>query len=390
MLKGALSWIGLLAVLALAGFGAGALALVKDRIHVTIQSDDASTAPDPLALVRDELDQVHTDLRAIAEGLDVNLRRVGEALEDNATRVDSIAAAAERRPAATFDDAARRELAALRTELSVLRAALVARSTAVAAPAPMTTDATAESATSDEAAAASLQEVAAATPEPPADTGATPEPDPETAATPPKPAKRGFLSFKLPSAGFAFDAPSRYRILPSLSRVGFDAKSTLHDFTGVTSDVRGEIDANLGAPGAAWTGTIRCKAAALTTGLEDRDTNMLEHLGAEEHPEITFQVARFVPDENGVDVDERTARGRVEGRMTIHGKSHDVAMPVEISVDESQRVVVSGQMPLRLPDYEVPVPNKLGLISMEEEVNVWIELRARATGAAEAEGAHGH
>ena len=49
-------------------------------------------------------------------------------------------------------------------------------------------------------------------------------------------------------------------------------------------------------------------------------------------------------------------------------------------VDEARRVVVEGEAPLRLTDYGVPVPSKLGLIGMEDEVKIWIALRARATG----------
>jgi hypothetical protein len=55
-------------------------------------------------------------------------------------------------------------------------------------------------------------------------------------------------------------------------------------------------------------------------------------------------------------------------------------MPVHIRVDPQQRVVIEGQLPLRLSDYEVPVPNQVGLISMEDEVKVWIALRARSAG----------
>ena len=53
-------------------------------------------------------------------------------------------------------------------------------------------------------------------------------------------------------------------------------------------------------------------------------------------------------------------------------------MEVRARVDEARRLVVEGEMPLDLEDYGVPVPNQLGVVSMDPEVRVWVFLRARA------------
>jgi hypothetical protein len=55
-------------------------------------------------------------------------------------------------------------------------------------------------------------------------------------------------------------------------------------------------------------------------------------------------------------------------------------MPLKVVVDESMRLVVEGESPLKLSDFGVPVPSKLGLISMQDEVRIWISLRARVAG----------
>ncbi|MCA8943846.1 MAG: YceI family protein [Planctomycetes bacterium] len=350
MLQRALSWVGLFAILALAGFGAGALALVKDRISVTIEEGDGDASPDPLALVRDELDQVHGDLRAIAEGLSTNLTKVAGALEEQ-----SLASSEQ-------FDAIEKRLSSMLAQLQELRAA------ADAAPMNVAVEVS--------------EPIDPPTPERSEPPSEEPEPrDVPVAVEAPK-ARGGFLSFSLPSNSFAFDKPQHYRIVPSLSRVGFDAKSTLHDFTGVTSNVTGEIDANLADPNGKWYGTVSCEAKTLRTGVEGRDENMFEHLATDEHPDITFEVDRFVPDAGAIDVASKQVRGKIHGSMTIRGVSREVAMPVTIKIDDRQRAVVSGQMKLALTDYEVPVPSKLGLISMEDLVNVWVELRARSTGPA--------
>ena len=64
--------------------------------------------------------------------------------------------------------------------------------------------------------------------------------------------------------------------------------------------------------------------------------------------------------------------------MTIRGKTLVLRVPVKIEVDPQQRVVIKGQAKLKLSDYGVPVPSQLGVINMEDEVMVWLALRARA------------
>jgi polyisoprenoid-binding protein YceI len=348
MLRSVLQWAGLAAVLGLAGAGVGALAIVKDRVEVTVQAGDAGGRPDPLALVRDELQQVHADLDAIARGLDQNLGQMAAGLEATSRRIDALASA-------RGDDTA---LASVRDDLAALRAKLEGASPMAAAPG---------------------SEPPRPEPAPPLAVAATGE---ANAQAPPT---RRFLSFSLPSSSFAFDAPRLYRVIPALSRVGFDAKSTLHDFSGVTSAVQGDVHANLADPGFSWHGSVRCDPKSLRTGVDGRDENMREHLLTAQFPEIVFDVTGFDadPGSGGIDAAHQTAHGFVRGRMTIRGKTRDVSMPVAISIDESKRVVVSGEMSLLLPDYEVPVPSKMGLISMQEQVRVWVELRARAAGPAD-------
>jgi polyisoprenoid-binding protein YceI len=196
-------------------------------------------------------------------------------------------------------------------------------------------------------------------------------------------ATSGFLSFSLPSRSFSFAGPQRLRVLSSLSRVGFDAKSTLHDFSGVTSEVRGDVVADLADPHYPWSGEIRCQAASLRTGVDGRDESMREHLDTEHHSDIRFEVRSFRADPGDIDVPARTAHGTAVGMMTIRGETRELEMPVQISVDASQRVVVEGQAKLKLTDFGVPVPSQLGLISMEDEVAIWVSLRARSLGSVE-------
>lgn len=364
------SWLsvaGALALSALGVVGIGSLMVVKDRLRVEVSLDAPET--DSLALVRDDFKLLQTDFTALTQALE---QQSGAMAAESARQSAAQAVANGRAEAALA--ALDRRLADTASRLQAIERALAEQSSHDRAPV---------AAAAHEPAVAPQTAVVE-----PVAAGSEPQPMPaepksaETKSAEPKPAEpdaampKVFLGFKLPSRSYRFDQAQAYEILPELSRVGFDAKSTLHDFSGVTTKVRGTFHANLASPGASFTGTIACDAAALDSGVEGRDEAMREHLAAAEHPAITFTAQSFVADADGVDVAKMTSKGSVTGTMRIRGVEKQMSMPVTITVDGSRRVRIEGQAKVHLPDYGVPVPDKV-VIKMQPDVDVWIALRAR-------------
>ena len=58
-------------------------------------------------------------------------------------------------------------------------------------------------------------------------------------------------------------------------------------------------------------------------------------------------------------------------------------MAVSVAVDASKRLTIDGQTKIKMSDFGVKPPSKLGLISVEDEATVWIALRARTLGPAQ-------
>ncbi|HEX5052131.1 MAG TPA: YceI family protein [Planctomycetota bacterium] len=341
--------LGVVFVLGLVAASFGALLVLRDRVRIVVQQDQVPAGPDATALLRDDVLVLTRRTDELQAASAANFERLGNALEQRA-------------------EARHEDVLALRAQVDRLRAQLDEQRSAVdaldrrlqQAPAP------------NDAAVQATDPVAA--PPPPA----VAEPAPAPVADAKSAAKgTGFLSFTLPSTAFHFDAPQDYTLVPALCRVGFDAKSTLHDFTGATSNVAGHFRADFDDPDGAWTGEVTAEAGKLVTGVDGRDSSMWEYLDAKDHPQIRFEIVRFRPAAGGVDVERQTARGDIVGRMTIHGQTRELTMPVHIEVDPQKRVVVTGQAPLKLSDYGVPVPSQLGVINMQDEVVVWVALRAR-------------
>lgn len=349
--------LGVVFVLTLVGGALAGFSVLKDRVRVVVAADAAAAGPDPIALLRDDVQVLAGDLAALQAALPQNLERLAGALDQQAAARHAQVLAMSPRVTAI-----ERQLASMQHELTRLReAAATAASAPVPEPAP---------------APAPVPEPSAA----PAAEPLAPVADPGAAAAAPAAKPAGFLSFALPATTFRVDEPQDYVLLPELSRVGFDAKSTLHDFSGVTSAVRGAFRLDFDDPDGAWSGEVRCAAATLATGVDGRDAAMREHLATEEHPDIVFRLERFAPAAGGIDVAARTASGQIAGTMTIRGKAQPLRMPVTLSVDPQRRLVVQGQVALKLSDYDVPVPSQLGLIRMQDEVVVWVALRARPQG----------
>jgi len=365
MMKQGLQIIGAVSLVAWTMVGVFAWTKVEDHLTVVI-SDGGSEQVDANALLADRIDSFSGDLDALVAALDANFALLASALEDGRA-----------------EDAV--ELARVRGRLAELEAALPAalhaRETAGALDSTLLRlEALAAIDSSGRIAVRGTEDPVATSLATQSTEGATietpPAVEPETASAP---TKRGFLAFDLPSRDFHFEGKQSFEVLGDLSRVGFDAKSTLHDFSGVSNNVSGSFDVDLSRPQDGISGRITVRSESLTTDLEGRDEAMWEHIGKDEFPTFEFVPTSFVAARS--DVQAMQLDGHITGRMTIHGVTQDVAMDVKAHVDESRRLVLEGEMPLLLSDYEVVIPGKLGMISTDDEVRIWIALRTRAQAA---------
>ena len=331
------SWIGWTALAGFAASGLFAWSQVEQRVVVTLAEDGGvQVAGDQqLALLQEDVRTLRADLSGLAQS-------VGQGLED---LHEALNAAANERELATR--------AALATEIGELRLRL------------------------GESAQREPEASGEGAPPSPGEAGV---PVAARAHEPAPRPTRGFLSFQLPSESFSFGERQRFEVITSLSRVGFDAESTLHDFSGTSEEVRGEWIVCLARPEEGTAGSVAISAQSLDTRNVDRDAEMRSLLDAQARPVIEYRIEGFTPAAGGVDPGPQALRGTVRGQMTIRGAARPFEMPVRLHVDESRRLVVEGEAALELSDYGVVAPNKLGVISMQDEVRIWIALRARCLG----------
>lgn len=324
---------------------------VAQRVTVTCSDHELVDADAPrLSALADELGALRQDVRALAQALGENFQALNDELLASQTE----------------------HAAALELRVNALRDEVGSLTSPPSSAASSTTDEPADLMREPGVLRDALQASAAP--------GSAARPFPVAAAPAPaagKPqARKSFLAFELPSDDFRFDERRTWAVLPALSRIGFDARTTLHDFTATTSVLEGELEADLSKSGETPRARLAVQAATLASGDAARDEEMRARLSVEQHPTLEFELTRFEPDE--MDAAALRASGVAHGRMRVHGVTQEVAMRVKLSIDAARRLCVEGEMALDLTRFGVPVPNKLGLITMEKEVKVWISLRLRA------------
>jgi polyisoprenoid-binding protein YceI len=173
------------------------------------------------------------------------------------------------------------------------------------------------------------------------------------------------LAWAWPAAGAA--GTVRYRIQPELTELRFKATSRLMDADGTFRRFAGEVTVD---PKDARTArvTLTIEAASIDTGIRLRDNHLrsAEFLDVERYPSITFESVR---------VDPADRRATVVGRLTIHGVTRQLTVPIEVELAETT-LLARGELALRRSDFGITYQSVLNPVG--DLVRVAFVFRGRA------------
>ncbi len=163
-----------------------------------------------------------------------------------------------------------------------------------------------------------------------------------------------------------------YRLDEARSSVRFDAKAFMHVVVGKTSKIHGTIRLGDLERFTDAEACIRIDAATLDTGNGSRDGIMRDaHLETAKFPTIEFALKQIEPVKHQAGSWEVTARGT----LSLHGISREIQVPVRGRQAEDT-VQLTGQIPLKMTDYRIPIPKFL-LLTVEDQVVVSFDVTAR-------------
>jgi len=160
--------------------------------------------------------------------------------------------------------------------------------------------------------------------------------------------------------------PLRFRIQPEASEITFRATSRLMNAAGHFGLFSGDVVADPGGPAGARI-NLTIDAASIETGIEMRDKHLrsADFLDIEHFPTIAFQSVR---------VESAGRRATVVGRLTLHGVTREIAVPVDVQITDIA-LVASGEFIVNRGEYAMNYNSFLNPIG--NEVRVAFTFRAR-------------
>ena len=160
--------------------------------------------------------------------------------------------------------------------------------------------------------------------------------------------------------------PVRFRIQPEASELTFKATSRLMDADGTFHRVEGDVVVD---PKDLTTAriTLSVEAATIDTGIGMRDRHLRseDFFDVERLLVITFESLR---------VEAAGRRATVFGRLTLHGVTREVAVPVDVTVSETA-LHATGEFVINRRDYGITYQSFFNPIG--HEVRVAFTFRAR-------------
>jgi polyisoprenoid-binding protein YceI len=139
--------------------------------------------------------------------------------------------------------------------------------------------------------------------------------------------------------------------------VEFDqSKTTLSGLTGGKLDARVETTIPVTSMKGSWSGM---------------DEPMQDAMNAKEHSEIKFKLTELT-------LKEPHAAGtpfqfEAKGELSLHGVTNLISMPASIESVDKSRLKISGKTPLKMTDFKVKPPVKLGIFRTGDEVTITFE-----------------
>ncbi|MFL5527407.1 MAG: YceI family protein [Gemmatimonadaceae bacterium] len=156
--------------------------------------------------------------------------------------------------------------------------------------------------------------------------------------------------------------------------LSFTGHSTFGDFVGTTTAVSGALIGNSELTNAH--GWVEAAVSTLNTGNVHRDRDLRSTMDVAQYPTMRFELAGVTVASPAV---SDTVKSALRGALTIHGVTHDVAIPATL-IAAADIIDVSGAFPLDLADYEIDGLTRLfGVLRMKRNIEVRFHLRFRAT-----------
>jgi len=178
---------------------------------------------------------------------------------------------------------------------------------------------------------------------------------------------------------------SRYKASPIGSSVTIDGTSTIHDWTMTGHNIAGYLEvpagvvldpAKEGLAGAsgnklAAQAQVSIPVTAMQSGHEGMDEVMQDAMNAKTYPRIQYHLTEMTlktPHAAGTPLEFDT-----KGDLMVAGVTNSVSMPIRIESGEKSKLKVTGSVPLKMTEFKIKPPVKLGVFRTADDVKILFE-----------------
>jgi polyisoprenoid-binding protein YceI len=172
-----------------------------------------------------------------------------------------------------------------------------------------------------------------------------------------------FVCLLIPSLARADDL---FSVSPSKSSVSYTLIHKLHTVHGVaTKNI--EAKAKVGAAGAQL--AVRIPIASFDSQNGNRDEHMQETVEAAKFPSVELKAVA----PNAKVQASGESQVTLKGKLTFHGVTQDVEVPLTLTWASAKDVTVKGKFPVSLESYKVERPSLMGW-KVEDKIDIDIDL----------------
>ncbi|GET24746.1 YceI family protein [Prolixibacter sp. NT017] len=158
------------------------------------------------------------------------------------------------------------------------------------------------------------------------------------------------------TVGFA-QSTSKMMSETQKSYVRYAMSHPLHDWEGTSKSVKGVIVVDNKTKEIKQT-AIAIKVSTFDSHNANRDSHMMEATDAIKFPDVTFASTSFQKDQQGQET--------VTGKLTFHGISHSITVPIVEKTDSNGEIEVTGKFDVKMTDYKIDPPSLLGMPAKDD------------------------
>lgn len=157
--------------------------------------------------------------------------------------------------------------------------------------------------------------------------------------------------------------------------LSFDGKSTLGDFTGTTSAVRGQMKG--GSTLSQVRGWVEAPVTSLKTGNDRRDRDLLKTMEAEIFPTIRFELTGVTPEWERGD----SAGVVLAGNFVIHGVTRAEQVKATVVRSAEGIHVTAAEIAMDLHDHKIEKLTRFLVFRMKRDIVVHLDIMFRESGS---------